>query len=170
MDDKLRYDRDGDLLCRVWNLPKNTPVVPLSFLGSDWTGGWQPRGNRNLTTNLLGIATRSRFVVVLNLYPESCLRLKHGQFVFASEHLKSSLSRHICGVLKNVLLDQYYVDSDDLINVVTAPLGGESHITLGHPGTMIQAADYCHFIQELHQAGVDSFLQATESKSDKTLL
>ena len=87
--------------------------------------------------------------------------------MFASEHLKPSLSRNTRGVLKERLLDQYGVDSDDLINVMTAPLRGESQITLGHPGTTIQAADYCHFIQELHQAGVDSFPQAMESNPDE---
>lgn len=85
----------------------------------------------------------------------------------ASEHLKPRLSRNMRGVLKKGLLDQYYVDSSDLIDVMTAPLRGESQVALGHPETTIQAADYCHTIQDLHQAGVDSFAQAMKSKLDR---
>lgn len=133
-------------------------MVPLSFVTTDWTGDWQPLANRNLVSGATNIAKRPASFVVLDLYPESSLRLRHGRFVFASEHLKSSLERSARGVLKEGLLDQYYVDSDDLINVITAPLRGESQVTLGRPGTTIQAADYCHLIKDLHQAGVDAIL------------
>ena len=54
------------------------------------------------------------------------------------------------------------MDSDGLIIVITVPLRGESHVTLGSPGTTIQAADYCHLIKELHQAGVDTILSRGE--------
>lgn len=148
--DKIRFYRDGEPAGRVWNLPKNTPVVPLSFIGSNWTSDWQPRGNRNLIAGLVDIASRPGSIVVLDLYPETCLRLPHGRSVIASEHLKSSLGRSHRGVLKKGMLDPYCVDGDDLIDTVTAPQRGEPQVTLGYPGSTVQAAKYYHFLQEVH--------------------
>ena len=144
-------------------------MVPLTFLGSDWTGEWQPRDNQNLVNTLDDVAKRPGSLVVLDLYPASCLRLAHGQFVFASEHLKAKMPRSERGVLAEGLLDQYFVNGMDLPNIVTAPLRGEPQVTLGHPGATVRAAAYCCSIQELHQAGVDTIAEERERDRERKL-
>lgn len=152
--DRVRYDQDGEPLARVWNFPQNTPVVPLTLVGTSWTGDWQPWPGRGLIDRVKEFKERAGSLVILDLYPESCLRMTHDRYVFASEHVKPNLTRGVRGVLREGLLERYAVQSGDLIKVITAPLRGDAEITLGVRRSAVQATDYCRLLRSLHQAGV----------------
>ncbi|KAM0796555.1 hypothetical protein BDR22DRAFT_825007 [Usnea florida] len=152
--DRVRYDQDGEPPARVWNFPHNTPVVPLTLVGMSWTGDWQPWPGRDSIDRLEESKKRPRSLVILDLYPESCLRMRHDRYVFVSEQVRAKLTRGVRGVLREGLLERYAVRSADLIQVMTAPLRGDTEVTLGVPGSTIRARDYCHVIREFHQAGV----------------
>ena len=154
--DRVRYDRDGEPPARVWNFPNNTPVVPLTFVGASWTGDYQPKPGRDCTTRINELESRAASLVILDLYPENCLRMSHNRFVFASEHVKLNPDRGVRGVVREGLVDRFTVCSGDLIKVITAPLRGDAEIALGVDGGTIQATDYCYFIREFHQAGVEA--------------
>ena len=151
--DRVRYDRDGEPPARVWNFPHNTPVVPLTLVGLSWTGDGQPFLARDYVIRIKALQSRAASLVILDLYPETCLRMSHDRYVFASEYLKAKTTRNVRGVVQEGLLDRYAVRSGDLIKVMTAPLRGDTEVTLGLPGSTIRATDYCYFIRGFHQVG-----------------
>ena len=157
--DRVRYDRDGEPPARVWSFPPNTPVVPLIFVGASWTGDSQPWPERDFVDRINESKSRPGSLVILDLYPETCLRMRHDRYVFASELANPNASRNVRGLVREGLLERYAVRSGDLIKVITAPLRGDTEVTQGVPGSTIRATDYCHFIRGLHQAGVTAPLK-----------
>ena len=56
------------------------------------------------------------------------------------------------------LLDTFFVDSDQVVDVTISMLGGISGTSLGQGTVEIDVAELCHIIEEIHQAGVEGFV------------
>ena len=143
---------------KVWNCAVNTPFVPLSFARATWTGDWAPGATRPTVEAYEEIAKRPPSLVIFDLYPVQCQRIPHGRFVVPSEFLIRHLRRCNRNLLRagNGIIDEYYVEHDHLVEVLTAPLREDGKIAIDRAKRTFEAADYLCDTTSTHQAGVEA--------------
>ncbi|KAL8650381.1 MAG: hypothetical protein Q9210_003854 [Variospora velana] len=143
---------------RVWNCKVNIPYVPLSFTRAIWTGNRAPKATGQTQAAFKRIARRAPSLVICDIYPTSCQRIPHGRFVVPSTFLDGHIPRGSRQLLKKDkgIIDEYYVEHEHLIEVLTAPLREDGEIAIDRRGRTFKAADFlCDTLSTL-QAGVNA--------------
>jgi hypothetical protein len=152
---KERYDLYGELPFRAWDLDKNTPVVRLSFMRLQHFDDLHPVGTKGsdwMSACLL--KTRDPSLIVCDLYPHRCIRMAHGRFIFPSERLVGTTKEFAAVKFREGLMDQYSVDEDDIMTVITSLFSAEKQVILGHRKTPVNVSTYCCLLGELQGHGV----------------
>ncbi|KAL8842075.1 MAG: hypothetical protein Q9170_000678 [Blastenia crenularia] len=156
-EDKEYYDLHREPPKCVWNVNKETLVVPLDFTHMTWTGHDKPRGIRRAKAMWKDSRKRSEWprLIVLDLFSIKCTQMAHGRFVVPSECL-GKITHGKMGFLQDNrgVSDQYYVEQGDLIEAVTAPLQDGSQFTVCSVEEAFQVANYCSTVEEIHQKGL----------------
>ena len=100
-------------------------------------------------------------IVIVDLFPPSCIRLPHCRFVIASDELPTVLTKHKRFQLKTGLLEQNQVDENQVLDKVLGLFQGTSHTqTLGRSARVIDMLDYCHNLESVWKAGSASIEDA----------
>ncbi|KAL8982261.1 MAG: hypothetical protein Q9205_003171 [Flavoplaca limonia] len=168
-EDVKYYEFYKEPLKRVWNLHKDTQAVPLDFTHMTWTGHRSPSGTSHSEQQAKAARQRTRWprLMVVDMYSINCMRMPHGRFVVPSRNL-GKLGHNDTGLLQKGkgVADQYYIELDDLIDTLTAPLQCNSHFNVGSSQESYLADDYRLTIGEIHQQGVESVVKYRDTKSE----
>ncbi|KAI4239791.1 MAG: hypothetical protein LQ349_000099 [Xanthoria aureola] len=153
----------------TWNPRGRYAYVPLDFIQLHWTGDWAPGGTRQSQSMIPKIHGRGKSLVLCQTAPVHAQRLPHGLFVIPSQCLFDTRSRALRGIVKESegIIDQYYAESDDLIDVLTAPLRAGGEATVEFMGRTIRVADYVRDVRSTLQKGVDCVKQRHQRKARK---
>ena len=159
--DRERYDRFGDPPRRAWNIHKHTPVVRVTFLRLQHFDDLHPCGTKNsqYCANVL-LKSRRSSLIVCDLFPYRCIRQTHSRFIFPSDRLPHRMPNTAHVTLLEGMLDQYHVDEDKLMDVITGPVSGETQIFMGLQRTPVHAGNYSCSLGAALEQGVDKFATA----------
>lgn len=152
------FDRTSELPRHIGHFDRRTPAILVDFVGFRWTSQWHPT-NIGRGKQYVEISQRPLAIIIGDCWPKSCIQLKHNRFLLPSNYLptKESYSGRL-DLLHMELLDTFSVDSDQVIDVMISMLGGTPGTSLGQGTVEIDAAELCHTIEEIHQAGVEGFV------------
>ena len=152
-------DRTTELPRPVWGFDRRTPVVFVDFVAFRWTRTFHPT-NIGRETQYAEIFRRPLSIVVGDCWPKSCMQLEHNRFLLPSDHLPAEDDYYgrleLCD---GEPLDGFSVDSDRIVDTSLGILGGEPETTLGSGTVVLKAEEYCHILEEVHQAGVNGYVK-----------
>ena len=152
--DKDQYDREREPPQRAWHFD-NTPVVPVSFLILRETGSFHAVGVRTSEDWAKSSGGGRRSLVICDLFPYSCIRLPHSRYILPSDQLSPTGFGKKAGSIKPTegLLEQYQVDSGEVMDMLSQLLDGKQQAMFGIDNTSIRLSDFVCNLATVWRAG-----------------
>ena len=106
-----------------------------------------------------------RSVVICDLFPYSCMRLPHSRYILPSDRLSLTEFEKKGGFIKPTegLLEQYQVDSGEVMDMLSHLLDGKQQAMLGIHNTPIRLSDYVCNLATVWRAGAVIGTDTTDS-------
>ncbi len=118
------------------------------------TESFHTRGTRNSEYSAKRVSRGLPSVAICDLFPYSCIRLPHSRYILPSDHLPlTEIRRGILIRLTEGLLEQYQVDSDEVMDTLSQLLDGKAQVMMGISDRPVCTSDYVCNLAKVWKAG-----------------
>ncbi|KAL8685931.1 MAG: hypothetical protein Q9218_007457 [Villophora microphyllina] len=157
-EDKDRYDTDGELPHRAWEVESGIKIIPIHFVRLNWVHGFQPIAQYSIGQQKMIIDNR-RSIVIGDAIPPARLRRSHGRFMIPSDKFPAP---HLSNESKMVrlrdfhLVDEFIVDEDDLVSALTKLANATTMVETGSSRAPVKIGQCTASLREFFQKGADA--------------
>lgn len=161
--DKQRYDETGIAPCQVWHFHNKTPVIPITFLETEWDFSSPKSYNRTMYL-LTKIASWSPSIVICDIFPAHCIRMAHNRYVLPNCLLPSKCGKHQPWNISEGSLDDFSVDQDALFDPILQLMTHQETVTFGDLKSAVRTKSYLASLGQVLQATVDQCCPAEDDE------
>lgn len=160
--DQCRYDETGEVPCQVWHFDKGTPVVPVTFIETEW-GISSPQGSNRMKYTLPLISSMAPSIVICDAFPTICMRMAHGRYLLPSHLLPANQSaKAVHWKLTEGYLEDYYTDYNTIFEPFLRIMKNLDETTLGAKEETIRTSTYLRSLGQVLQETLDQCCPAAD--------